>query len=486
MKLVSHKIIRSFINSRQSPAIMISLKLETEQSKYILKLLHNISLTIPSKFNFGSNFKKSIHTKVIAEFAQVIYNILHEKNLPIREIPTILPKEFNKFEKSFNLIVYSHVPKAFFILSELILKIIQDKNSEPLKTFEKLYTDQFVKKLENIDGFSRLNKNFINSAYTRDIPFLIFSREIIQFGWGKKGFHLGGTFTENTPRNSVVTVRNKYITSLILKKAGFPVIEEALVKDKQDCVKFTKKFGYPVVLKPADKDSGQGIQADILNKKELTEAFDRCQKISKNVLIQRFIKGAHYRFTTVNGKVVWIYQIDSAFVLGDGKSSLSILIKKENATPKRTYPYKRILINDTTESILKRQNLKLESIPKKGQKIQLGIVQNVYEGAIPVVIPPEKVHPDNILLIERAANLFRLDITGIDFFISDISKKWYEVESQILEINSCPDLNPCGPHLYDVILTQSIPGNGRIPSALIFKEKNQDINLYSFISFLHN
>ena len=58
MKLVSHKIIRSFINSRQSPAIMISLKLETEQSKYILKLLHNISLTIPSKFNFGSNFKK--------------------------------------------------------------------------------------------------------------------------------------------------------------------------------------------------------------------------------------------------------------------------------------------------------------------------------------------------------------------------------------------------------------------------------------------
>ena len=30
--------------------------------------------------------------------------------------------------------------------------------------------------------------------------------------------------------------------NLILKKAGFPVIEEALVKDKQDCVKFTKKL----------------------------------------------------------------------------------------------------------------------------------------------------------------------------------------------------------------------------------------------------
>ena len=63
----------------------------------------------------------------------------------------------------------------------------------------------------------------------------------------------------------------------------------------------------------------------------------------------------------------------------------------------------------------------------------------------------------------------------------DISKSWHDVEAHIMEINSCPDLSQTGPHLYDIILTQSVEGDGRIPSALIFSEKN--LNLRNFISF---
>ena len=51
MQLVNHKITKRFINLRQSPAIITSLALKTEQSKYILNALHEISLTIPLKFN---------------------------------------------------------------------------------------------------------------------------------------------------------------------------------------------------------------------------------------------------------------------------------------------------------------------------------------------------------------------------------------------------------------------------------------------------
>ena len=93
------------------------------------------------------------------------------------------------------------------------------------------------------------------------------------------------------------------------------------------------------------------------------------------------------------------------------------------------------------------------------------------------------MHPDNKLLIERAANLFRLDITGIDFFSEDISKSWHDVEAHIMEINSCPDLSQTGPHLYDIILTQSVEGDGRIPSALIFSEKNLNLRILFLFVF---
>lgn len=481
MKIINSKIIDNFLNSRQTPAFLITILLEENRSIDTLRCLHTLSNHTISKFNFGSQFKKNIHTKIVAEFAEIIYNLLYEREFVLKEFPTVLPIPSKGKEKIFQLVIYSFFPRAVILLSNLIIKIINEKNSIISHQFKNLYNEQFIKRLENIDGLSRINKNFINAAYSMNMPFLKITSNILQFGWGKHGFQLGGTFTENTARNSVVMVRNKYLTSLLLKKAGFPVLDELLAKDIEQCKKFVKKFGFSIVLKPADKDAGQGIETNISNLKELSKAFIRCQKISKNVLIQKFSTGNDYRFTTLNGKVIWVYQRIKARVIGDGKSSISLLIKKENATPKRKFPYKEITIDDKANSLLKKQNLTLKSIPKKGEEITLGSISNTYNGALPVIIPPEKVHPDNKLLIERAANLFRLDITGIDFFSEDISKSWHDVEAHIMEINSCPDLSQTGPHLYDIILTQSVEGDGRIPSALIFSEKN--LNLRNFISF---
>ena len=224
--------------------------------------------------------------------------------------------------------------------------------------------------------------------------------EILQFGWGKHSFQLGGTFTEKTPRNSVVMVRNKYATNQILKRAGFPVLDEDLVKEEKSCKKFIEKYGFPVVIKPADKDAGAGIQADISNQKELSKAFKNCLKVSKNILIQRVAMGNHYRLTVLNGKLVWTFKQLLATVEGDGKSTISLLIKKENSCSKRNSIYKKIPVNDTTKILLNKQNLDMHSIPSKGEKVRLGTISYVYAGAIPFVIPNDKVHPDNVLLIE--------------------------------------------------------------------------------------
>ncbi|MFL2803153.1 MAG: hypothetical protein ACJ0DD_10455 [Paracoccaceae bacterium] len=482
MKIIKSEIISRYINARKLHAILFTISYKRSDAKKLILELHKLSNLTAKKFSFGSRPKLDIHTKVIAEFSQLIYNIYSEHDYLVTELPSIFPIHRLPSERRFQLFLYSSSPKGFLILAHYICQILEG-NSKDIQVEFRRTQESLIKRVEQANKLNRLNKNFLNSAYKLKIPILKIAAEIFQFGWGKHSFQLGGTFTEKTPRNSVVMVRNKYATNQILKRAGFPVLDEDLVKEEKSCKKFIDKYGFPVVIKPADKDAGAGIQADITNQKELSKAFKNCLKISKNILIQRVATGNHYRLTVVNGKLVWTFKQLLAAVVGDGQSKISLLIKKENSCPKRNSIYKSIPINEATNILLKKQNLDMDSIPAKGEKVKLGTISNVYAGAIPFVIPKDKVHPDNIFLIERAANLFRLDVTGIDFFIEDISKSWLEQEAKILEINSCPDLSPSSPHLYDIILSQAISGDGRVPTVLILSDSNNETDLRKFVSF---
>jgi cyanophycin synthetase len=52
------------------------------------------------------------------------------------------------------------------------------------------------------------------------------------------------------------------------------------------------------------------------------------------------------------------------------------------------------------------------------------------------------VHPDNLLLAQRAVRLVGLDIAGVDFLSTDISRSWRDVGGAICEINAQPGLRP--------------------------------------------
>jgi cyanophycin synthetase len=117
----------------------------------------------------------------------------------------------------------------------------------------------------------------------------------------------------------------------------------------------------------------------------------------------------------------------------------------------------------------------LESVAAKNVFVRLRQVPLVNDGGnvVPVF---DRIHPDNAALAERAVRLARLDIAGVDFLISDISKSWREVGGHITEINALPQFSPLSrADIYSALLSRLVDADGRVPAALVIGNNNASL-----------
>ena len=94
------------------------------------------------------------------------------------------------------------------------------------------------------------------------------------------------------------------------------------------------------------------------------------------------------------------------------------------------------------------------------------------------------VHKDNILMAKRAAEIFDIDIAGIDFITSDISKSFMDSGGKICEINVTPGFifNEVG-----IVFDDLFPGfaNGRVP-VVVFLNIGENSSFNCYVSELVN
>lgn len=315
------------------------------------------------------------------------------------------------------------------------------------------------------------NLFFIQAAYRLGIPCVPLPGKIYQYGWGRHSRWLDSSFTQDSSNISTRLARSKLATNNLLRQAGLPVPAQIPVRTIEDAVRAAGTLGYPVVVKPADRDGGVGVSAGIGAEDELRSAFERAKKCSPNLLIEKHLEGQDYRVYVFRGRAFAAMTRAPASVTGDGASTVAALVERVNLDPRRgrypAAPLTRIELDQEALELLASQGLTTDSAPEAGRCVVLRRSSNVSTGGMPTAIS-DRMHPDNARLCERAAQILRLDLAGIDLLMPDISRSWKEVGAGIFEVNAQPQISSVAlREKFALVMSELIERQGRIPVALV-------------------
>lgn len=313
-----------------------------------------------------------------------------------------------------------------------------------------------------VQGFNPTH--FLRAADELGIPWLRLVGNVIQFGQGARSRWLDSSFTDATPNISTQLARNKKNAATLLRQAGVPVPAHFLAGSEDAAVRYAEELGYPVVVKPADLDGGKAVAAHLVTPAAVRKAYTAARQASPNVLVEKHVAGRDYRVQVVLGEVQGVLQRTPGGVTGNGRDSVRVLLETQNeerrtATDDRRYLH-AMQFDEEAELLLAAQSMSWESVPEAGRVVRLRGAANVTNGGVPVPVPPDRVHPDNLALARRAAQALRLDVAGIDMLIPDIGQSWLQSGAFICEVNAQPQMFST---MHLPMLQSLVKGNGRVP-----------------------
>jgi cyanophycin synthetase len=283
----------------------------------------------------------------------------------------------------------------------------------------------------------------IEAAQKRNIPVNVGPAGYTILGYGKNQKRMSAAISHYTPCIAVDIACDKEDTKKFLESAYLPVPAGKLVKDESELLLIVQQIGYPLVTKPFNGNQGRNVTCGISNFDDLLLGFRCAAKVSKSVIVEREIKGYDYRILVVGNKFIAASLRQPASVVGDGFSTISELVEKENLNPLRGDGHENVLtkisLDTVTELHLQKQNLQLNFVPAKGQQIFLRSTANLSTGGTAEDVTA-LVHPSNVLLAEKVSKVIGLDVCGIDVMTVDIAQPLKENGGAIIEVNAAPGL----------------------------------------------
>ncbi len=268
--------------------------------------------------------------------------------------------------------------------------------------------------------------------------------DLIQFGYGKHQKRIQAALTSHSNVLGVELACNKENTKKILAHMGVPVpLGKTIYSFRELAETIDYLGGYPIAIKPLDGNHGRGITIDIQSWERAEIAYDRAKEVSTGVIVEHFYQGRDHRILVVDGKVVAVAERVPAHVIGDGIATISALVARENQDPLRGEGHDNILtqiqIDDAAAEMLSGQGWTLDTVLPAGQTCFLRATANLSTGGI-AIDRTDEIHPDNVWIAERVAQIIGLDIAGIDVITTDITKPLHEADGVIIEVNAAPGL----------------------------------------------
>jgi len=284
--------------------------------------------------------------------------------------------------------------------------------------------------------------SLVKAAEARDIPWIrLNEHSLIQLGHGRYQRRLQATITSATPHIAVELASEKDETNRILGDLGLPVPRQAVVYRLRRAFKAAERVGYPVVLKPLNANHGRGVTTDIRTEEQLEKAYDKAKEHSDGVIIETYLEGLDHRILIVGGKLVAAAKRVPAHVVGDGRSTVEELVAQINEDPRRGVGHEKVLtrisLDAAAERMLAQREMTPTSVPAAGDIVYLQPTANLSTGGTAVDVT-DVIHPDNRNMAERAILALGLDVGGVDFITTDITRSYREVGGGICECNAAP------------------------------------------------
>jgi len=400
--------------------------------------------------------------------------------LPIFDFPKVVslsmdPQNHKKCLLKAELFLIQFVPKSAYqipINASLDLCRWMSQNSptsDNRKFLHNTITENVIKPLHRLVPAGKSTISVLRVAHGLGIPFAHLGLGVYQLGWGSKARRLDRSTCELDSAIGSKLAQNKVSTANILRAAGLPAPVHGLVTTENDAISIAKKIGFPVVIKPADLDRGEGVTVDISDEAGLKTAFAHAQKLSKSkqVIVEHQVSGVCHRLFIANDKLLYAVKRHPMSVIGDAKRTIEALVDGEVIKQANKPPWSRSEIKPIDDLALKAfesLGFSAGSVPDKGVMVPLRRIESTEWGGVDQEVTTV-VHPENLHISLQAAKLFGLHIAGIDIISPDITKPWYANGAIINEVNFAPLFGGAEisrSHI-PAFFAEFIDGDGKIP-----------------------
>ena len=307
-------------------------------------------------------------------------------------------------------------------------------------------------------------------AHARGIPFRALAGGIHQLGFGAKGRLIDRSTTARDSAIGRKLALHKPLAAEVLRLAGLPAPSHRVVGTIAEAFSAAHHLGWPVVVKPPDLDRGEGVCVDV-DAAGLAQAFETALRLSgaKQVIVERQVEGICHRLFLMSGRLLYAVKRLPIGVRGDGLRSVAALVAAERAAQRRLPPWRRAPhlseIDALARAVLVASGLVETSVPGAGVFVALRRIESTAWGGVDEDVTGN-VDPETLRVACAAADLFGLDVAGIDIVSPDISVPWHRNGAIITEVNFAPLLGGgeiSRRHITDYLDLLLDGGDGRIP-----------------------
>jgi cyanophycin synthetase len=195
------------------------------------------------------------------------------------------------------------------------------------------------------------------------------------------------------------------------------------------------KLQKPIIVKPRVGSRGRHTVTNIYTLEQFQKAVDIARQICAHLVVEEHLTGYVCRATFVQGELLGFYRGGAPYVVGDGKKTISELIKEKNDN--RPARVESVIVGGEIEDYISRSGFKLDDVLEKDFKLSLTYrTGRFYGGATKEML--DELHPSFVPILTKAAKIVGLPVIGFDCIIPEPTEDASTQRWGIIECNTLP------------------------------------------------